>query len=79
MVSEAETEIVALYVNDRKYVSPITVLIELWHQQPRTPMQTYNLATHSVLMNNIQTRIGKAMDMIFHFLRCRDAQGHFKY
>ena len=34
---------------------------------------------HSVVINNIQSRRTKAMDMRFYWLRCRDAQGQFRY
>ena len=42
-------------------------------------MQTDNSAAHSVVTNNIQPHQTKAMDMCFYWLRCRDAQGQFRY
>ena len=54
-------------------------LSEMGHPHPRTPMQTNNLAAHAVVANNVQPIRIKAMDMRFRWLRCRDAQGQFRY
>ena len=49
------------------------------HPQPMTKIQTNNLAAHSVVMKNIKTKITKAMDIHFHWMRCRYSQGYFRY
>ena len=54
-------------------------LVEMDHPQPRTPMHTDNSAARYVVTNNVQPQRKKAMDMRFHWLRCRDAQGQFRY
>ena len=54
-------------------------LTELGHPQPPTPMQTDNATAHALLTNKILPKALKAMDMRFHWLRCRDAQGQFRY
>jgi hypothetical protein len=54
-------------------------LIELGHPQPRTPMQTDNATAHALLTNKILPKALKAMDKRFHWLRCRNAQGRFRY
>ena len=69
----AEVEIGAMYINYHEALPKIIALIEMGNPQPRTPMQTDNLAAHSVVMNNIQPRRTKAMDMHFRWLRCQDA------
>ena len=79
MASAAEAEIGAMYVNAREAVPVRRTLIEMGHPQPRTPMQTDNSAAHSVVTNNVQPKRTKAMDMRFYWLRCRDAQGQFRY
>ena len=79
MRSAAEAEIGAIYINAREAVPQIMTLSDIGHPQPRTPMQTNNLAAHDVVTNNVQPRRTKAMDMIFHWLQCRDAQGQFRY
>jgi hypothetical protein len=47
--------------------------------QPHTPMQTDNATAHMLLTNKILPKALKAMEMRFHWLRCRDSQGQFWY
>jgi hypothetical protein len=54
-------------------------LIKLSHLQPCTLMQTDNATAHALLTNKILPKALKAMDMRFHWLRCRNAQGQFRY
>ena len=54
-------------------------LEELGHKQPRTPMWTDNSTAIGVVSNKIQPKQTKAMDMRFHWLRCKDLQGKFRY
>jgi len=42
-------------------------------------MQTDNATAHGLLTNKILPKALKAMDMRFHWLRCRDARGQFHY
>jgi len=77
--SAAEAEMGALFVNAKTAVSMRKLLIRLGHPQPRTPMQNDNATAHALLTNKILPRELKAMDMRFHWLRCRDAQGQFCY
>jgi hypothetical protein len=42
-------------------------------------MQTNNSTALGVVNNNIQPQCKKAMDMRFHWLRCREAQHRFQY
>ena len=49
------------------------------HKQPQTPMQTDNTTTLGVVNNNIQPRCTKAINMRFHWLRCREAQCQFRF
>eukprot|EP00804_Cyclotella_cryptica_P017108 CCRYP_003349-RA/>CCRYP_003349-RA protein AED:0.50 eAED:0.45 QI:0/-1/0/1/-1/0/1/0/116 len=48
------------------------------HPQPPTPIQTDNSTALSVVNNTIQPKRTKAMDMQFHWLRCRINQKHFR-
>ncbi len=48
------------------------------HPQPRTPLQTDNTTAEGVITNKIQPKQMKAMDMRFHWLRDREAQGQFR-
>ena len=79
MSSAAEAELGALFINAKTAVSMRTTLEELGHPQTRTPMQTDNSTAHALLTNKILPKVLKAMDMRFHWLRCRDAQGQFRY
>ena len=79
MTSAAEAEIGAMYINAREAVPQRMFLSDMGNPQPRTPMQTDNSAAHAVVTNNVQPRRTKAMDIIFHWIRCRDTQGQFRY
>ena len=79
MSSAAEAELGALYINARKAVPQCQSLAEMGHKQPPTPMQTNNSTALGVMNNNIQPRRTKAMDMQFHWLRCRKAQHQLRF
>ena len=79
MSSAAKAELGALYINARKAIPMHQLLKEMCHKQPKTPIQTNNSTALGVVNNNIQPRCMKAMDMHFHWLRCRDSQGQFRY
>jgi len=79
MSSAAEAELGALFINAKTAVSMRQTLVELGHPQPLTPMQTDNSTANALLTNKIMPKALKAMDMRFHWLRCRNAQGQFRY
>jgi hypothetical protein len=79
MSSAAEAELGALYINAREAVPQQITLTEMGHKQPQTPMQTKYTTALGVMNNNIQPRCTKAMDMRFHWLRCREAQCQFRF
>ncbi len=79
MSSAAEAELGALYMNAREAVPCRTLLDELGHKQPPTPIQTDNSTALGVVTNNILPRRTKAMDMRFWWLRDRKSQEHFRY
>ena len=79
MTSAAEAEIGAIFINVREAVPQRMTLIEMGQPQLRTPTQTDNSTAHSVVTNNVQIRRTKSVDIQFHWLRCRDAQGQFRY
>ena len=54
-------------------------LIEMGWPQPQSPIQYDNSTAIGVANETIIPRKTKSMDMQFHWLRCRDAQGQFKY
>ena len=79
MSSVVEVELGALYLHAREAVSLRQILSELGHPQPRTPIQRDNSTADGVINNKIQPKRTKAMDMRFHWLRDREAQGSFGY
>jgi hypothetical protein len=79
MSSAAEAELGALFINAKTAVSMRQTLVELGHPQPLTPMQTDNSTANALLTNKIMPKALKAMDMRFHWLRCRNTQGQFRY
>ena len=79
MSSAAEAELGALFINAKEAVHMRQILSEMGHPQPRTPIQTDNKTANDLLTNQIMPKALKAMDMRFHWLRCRDAQGQFRY
>ena len=79
MTSAAEEEIVAMFINAREAVQQQITLVEMGHPQPRTTTQMDNSAAHAVVTTDVQPRGTKALDTRFHWLRCRDAQGKFRY
>ena len=78
MSSAAEAELGALFLNAKEGVYLRQILTEMGHPQPRTPLQTDNTTAEGVINNKIQPKQTKAMDMRFHWLRDREAQGQFR-
>eukprot|EP00804_Cyclotella_cryptica_P028359 CCRYP_016427-RA/>CCRYP_016427-RA protein AED:0.05 eAED:0.03 QI:0/0/0/1/1/1/2/0/1237 len=78
MSSAAEAELGALYINAREAIPIQHLLTELGHTQPPTPIQIDNSTALGVVTNTIQSKRTKAMDMRFHWLRCRTNQKQFR-
>ena len=78
MSSAAEAEIAALYINAREAIPMRQLIEEMGHKQPPTPLQTDNSTALGVVTNTIQPKRTKAMDMRFHWLRCRENQKQFR-
>ena len=79
MSSAAEAELGALYINVREAVPVHQLLTEMGHIQQLTHIQPDNSTACGVVNSNIQPWQTKAMDMRFHWLRCREAQHQFCY
>ena len=78
MSSAAEAELGALYINAREAIPMRHLLEEMGHKQPPTPLQTDNSTALGVVKQIIQPKRTKAMDMRFHWLRCRENQKQFR-
>lgn len=79
MDSAAEAEMGALYVTAKALVPIRETLIEMKWPQPRTPIQCDNSTAVGVTNNTIVPKQMKSMERRFHWLRCRDSQGQFRY
>ena len=79
MSSTAKAELGALSINAKHAMSMRHTLNELGHSQPCMPNQTDNKNANDLLTNKIMPKALKAMDMHFHWLWCRDAQGQCRY
>ena len=77
--SAAEAEFAGLYIYAKEMVPLRQALIEMGWPQPQSPIQCNN-STAIILSNEtIIPRKTKSMDMQFHWLWYRDAQGQFMY
>ena len=79
MLSAAEAELGALFINCKLAVPARKTLEEIGHLQPKTPMKTDNSTSNGLLNNTIIPKATKSIDMQFHWMRCRDAQRQFRY
>ena len=79
MSSAAEAEIGALFYTAQDGVILRQTLIEMGWPQPKTPIQTDNSTASGVVNKTIVPKRTKSMDMRFHWLRCRSAQGQFRF
>jgi hypothetical protein len=79
MSSAVEAKLGALFINAKTAVSMQCTLKELCHPQPQIPIQTDNSRAHVLLTNKILPKALKAMDMRFHWLRCRSAQDQYRF
>ncbi len=67
MSSVAEAELGALYINAKEAVYIQQILIKMGHPQPKIPIQTNNSTADGVIINKIQPKRTKAMDMRFRW------------
>jgi hypothetical protein len=73
-----EAELGALYLNVKEEAYLRQIHAKMGHPQPRTPVQTDNSTAEGVINHKIQPKQTKAMDMRFHWLRGRKAQGQYQ-
>ncbi len=78
MLSAAEAELGVLFINTKISVSIWQKLEEMGNPQTRTFIQSTNSTAHTLLNNKILPKAPKAMDMQFHWLRCREAQDQYQ-
>ena len=79
MASAAEAELAALYTTAREMIPLRNALEELGWKQPRSPIQTDNSTASGFISDTIIQRRIKMIWMRLHWLRCRAAQGQFRF
>ena len=79
MASAAEAELAALYHTAREMVPLRNALDEMGWPQPRSPIQTDNSTAAGFVQDTIIQRRIKMIWMRIHWLRCRAAQGQFRF
>ena len=77
MASAAEAEVAALFVDSQEAVPIRTMLEEMGHPQPPTPIQADNSTATGFANNTIKQKRSKAMDMRFYWIQDRVRQGQF--
>ena len=77
MGSAAKAEIGAAYINGQEAVTIRTLLLELGHPQPATPIQVDNSTANGFAKDTIKQKRLKAIDMHFYWIRDCTSQGQF--
>jgi hypothetical protein len=77
VVSAAEAEIGALYLNAKEGVNIRNILWEMGHPQPTTPMQTDNTTAPGILSGTCKKQRSKAIYMRFYWVRDRAQNEQF--
>ena len=72
-----EAEIGAAYINGQEAVPIHTLLLELGHLQPATPIQVNNSTTDGFANDTIKQKRSKAIDVRFYWIRNCTSQGQF--
>jgi hypothetical protein len=78
MSSAAEAELGALFHNATEACSLRTILEEMGHPQPPTPIQTDNSTAAGIVNRTVKQRRSKAMDMRFYWLQDRVELDQFR-
>ena len=79
MSSASEAELGAMFITAKEMVAIRQTLQEMKWPQPKSPLQTDNSAAAGVVNNTTAPKKLTNMDRQFHWLRCREAQGQFRY
>ena len=79
MSSAMEAELAALYIMAREAIYIHTIVKEMGHKQPLTPIQTDNAMADAVINGKVQPKCTKAMDMRFYWLHDQECQNQFKF
>ena len=73
----AKSGIGATYINGQEAIPIRTLLLELGHPQPATPIQANNSTADRFANYTIKQKRSKAIDMRFYWIRDRTSHGQF--
>ena len=76
--SAAETETNGIFQNAQTGVPIRSILIQMKHPQPPTPLKTDNTTSHGYTHNNILKKKSKSWDMNLNWLRDQECHDQFK-
>lgn len=79
LTSAAEAELSAIFECAKAMVPIRQALIEMGWPQGKSPIQTDNSTANGVVNKTIVPKKLKSMDLRLHWLRCREAQGQFRF
>ena len=79
MASAAEAELAALYNTAQEMIPLHNALTKMGWPQPKSPVQTDNSTAAGFVHDTIVQRRIKMIWMRLHWLRCRAAQGQFRF
>ena len=77
MSSATEAETAGLFHNAQEGAMLRTILTEMGHPQPPTPIQTDNQVAHGIANDTVKEKRTKAMDMRFYWIKDRVKQRQF--
>jgi hypothetical protein len=78
LASATEAELGAAFFAAKDGVLCRTILKEMGHPQPPTPLQVDNSCAVGIVNNTVKQRRSKAIDMRFYWLKDRECQMQFK-
>ena len=79
MSSASEAETGALFYGCKRAIPYRVTLEEMGHPQDKTPVTTDNNTAHGLTMGTMNSKASKSNDMRFQWLKCRKAQGLFRF
>ena len=79
MSSASEAETSALFYGCKRAIPYRVTLEEMGHPQSKTPVTTDNNTAHGLTMGTMNSKASKSNDMRFQWLKCRKAQGLFRF
>ena len=75
----SEAELRTLFITAQEMVAMRNTLEEMKWPQPKSPIQIDKYTAVGVFKDTIVPRKLKTMDRSLHWIRCREAQGKFRY